>query len=554
MKKEKTIRTYQRRTKSGKVVTVRQHTAKYDAAEALKEAAKKKGAGDELEALKKKPVDKPTEEEVAEFEKLLDSFPEELDERSRKMRLRQFMKAKGKKGRQAEIDETKWEIKEEKKARKVWKSNEKFGKRLEKSYDKEHKNSVKDSKDPYSAHGFTKEDFNEWYEGTGSANDKKVAKALRKTLGRKAYDELSDLAADNYKKGGASSFFKKNVHSKTAETKTSNRTKKSGSKDSDLVEHYDQFNKKSMGKAVGDSFTFSEGKGKDKVTYDARLVTDGKGRYGYVVRDKEEGPDAKYYVGISDGYERHSQLPAGLRKAAEAQGLRFKNGEFVKKETKGAASAKRMTLDEYLGSKGLSSPVSDFMIDKTKLPHGLTQRGKEKLRKEADKAANEYQEKRAAAIKEYKKLVKEGKIVAPTSSEQLNKIAEGHLDNASTQAAKRVLEKRAARMAKKLPKGSFRTVDENGNEIPGAPKHGTKFKADKVAKGWAGSSSWKTPSDVIPVNSTDDARIAEKLSQSIAKKYTAMSDRQRSKAKGLIALKNKIDEELRDFRWLNRSY
>ena len=112
----------------------------------------------------------------------------------------------------------------------------------------------------------------------------------------------------------------------------------------------------------------------------------------------------------------------------------------------------------------------------------------------------------------------------------------------------------AARVAKKLPKGSFRTVDENGNEIPGAPKHGTKFKADKVAKGWAGSSSWKTPSDVIPVNSTDDARIAEKLSQSIAKKYTAMSDRQRSKAKGLIALKNKIDEELRDFRWLNRSY
>ena len=470
MKKEKTIRTYQRRTKSGKIVTVRQHTAKYDAAEALKEAAKKKGAGDELEALKKKPVDKPTEEEVAEFEKLLDSFPEELDERSRKMRLRQFMKAKGKKGRQAEIDETKWEIKEEKKARKVWKANEGFGKRLEKSYDKEHKNSVKDSKDPYSAHGFTKDDFNEWYEGTGSAADKKVAKALRKTLGRKAYDELSDLAADNYKKGGASSFFKKNVHSKTAETKTSNgmkkgaasakrmtldeylgskglsspvsdfmidktklphgltqrgkeklrkeadkaaneyqekraaaikeykklvkegkivaptsseqlnkiaeghpdnastqaakrvlekraaKTGKSGAKDSDLVEHYDQFNKKSMGKAVGDSFTFSEGRGKDKFTYDARFVTDGKGRYGYVVRDKEEGPDAKYYVGISDGYERHSQLPAGLRKAAEAQGLRFKNGEFVKKETKGDRAVARM---HKLVNEALSSTTSD---------------------------------------------------------------------------------------------------------------------------------------------------------------------------------------------------
>ena len=150
MKKEKTVRTYQRRTKSGKIVTVRQHTASYDAAEALKEAAKKKGAGDELEALKK--------------------------------------------------------------------------------------NSVKDSKDPYSAHGFTKDEFNEWYEGTGSANDKKVAKALRKTLGRKAYDELSDLAADNYKKGGASSFFKKNVHSKTPTYEE--RKKKALDKHQAVVDNY----------------------------------------------------------------------------------------------------------------------------------------------------------------------------------------------------------------------------------------------------------------------------------------------------------------------------
>ena len=270
MKKEKTVKTYQRRTKSGKIVTVRQHTSKYDAAERAKDSSKRKGAGEELEKVKTK-------------------------------------------------------------------------KALQKA-------------DLFDGYDFSEEDFNEWYEGTGSANDKKVAKALRKTLGRKAYDELSDLAADNYKKGGASSFFKKNVHSKTAETKTSNRTKKSGSKDSDLVEHYDQFNKKSMGKAVGDSFTFSEGRGKDKFTYDARFVTDGKGRYGYVVRDKEEGPDAKYYVGISDGYERHSQLPAGLRKAAEAQGLRFKNGEFVKKETKGDRAVARMNK---LVNEALSSTTSD---------------------------------------------------------------------------------------------------------------------------------------------------------------------------------------------------
>lgn len=52
MKKEKQVKTYQRRTKSGKVVTVKAHTAKYDAAEKAKEAAKKKGAGSELAAKK----------------------------------------------------------------------------------------------------------------------------------------------------------------------------------------------------------------------------------------------------------------------------------------------------------------------------------------------------------------------------------------------------------------------------------------------------------------------------------------------------------------------
>ena len=49
MKKEKKIKAHTRRTKSGKTITVKAHTAKYDAADELKKAAKKKGAGDELE-------------------------------------------------------------------------------------------------------------------------------------------------------------------------------------------------------------------------------------------------------------------------------------------------------------------------------------------------------------------------------------------------------------------------------------------------------------------------------------------------------------------------
>lgn len=55
MQKEKQVKSYTRRTKSGKTITVRAHTAKYDAAEEVKKAfAKKKGAGEELEDKKSK--------------------------------------------------------------------------------------------------------------------------------------------------------------------------------------------------------------------------------------------------------------------------------------------------------------------------------------------------------------------------------------------------------------------------------------------------------------------------------------------------------------------
>ena len=59
MQKEKSVRTYQRKSKSGKIVTVRSYKAKYDAAEeARKEMAKRAGAGDELKKKKSAaPVD-----------------------------------------------------------------------------------------------------------------------------------------------------------------------------------------------------------------------------------------------------------------------------------------------------------------------------------------------------------------------------------------------------------------------------------------------------------------------------------------------------------------
>ena len=52
--------------------------------------------------------------------------------------------------------------------------------------------------------------------------------------------------------------------------------------------------------------------------------------------------------------------------------------------------SKVQSLDEYLGERGLSFPVSDFMLDKTRIPHGLTSRAEKRMHREADIARKDY--------------------------------------------------------------------------------------------------------------------------------------------------------------------
>ena len=101
-----------------------------------------------------------------------------------------------------------------------------------------------------------------------------------------------------------------------------------------------------------------------------------------------------------------------------------------------------MSLDQFLASRGVAAPISDFMIDKLKIPHGLTARQEQQFHKEAEAARNAYHNKRDTAIEEYERLVAEGKIRKPTIIEEALRKAHGHPDNPSVQAARRVLKKR----------------------------------------------------------------------------------------------------------------
>ena len=399
MKKEKQVRTYQRKTKSGKVVVVRAHKAKYDAAEDLKKSiTKKKGSGLEMESLKNEGVENP--------------FGVEMD------------------------------------------------------------------------------DFKEWYAFNDWDTPKKewpvavrrVDKALLSGMGKKSYDDFCAKVDESWTARGYRRAMKDlSALSKSPVARQSSSDAAKSRRAIDISDEVDANGSKSYSKEEGSAML-------------KRIQKAGFNRYmqsvfydGYKFNDPETGDTLWMNVSTDkrgrmhfdtmhpldrDEHYNYYEKEREAEKKRDAQRMRERN-----------AKPQKLTLDEFLGLRGLSAPISNFMMDKLRLPHGLTQRGWKRLYKDADKANDEYHTKREAAIKEYKKLVKEGKIVPPTTMERLERNAKGHPDNASTQAAKRVLEKRAARMAKKLPKGSFITVDEDGNEIPGAPKHGTRSAIPSIESG-----------------------------------------------------------------------
>lgn len=214
MKKEKKVRTYQRRTKSGKTVTVRAHTASYEAAEKAKEAAKKKGAGDELSSKAKK---------GEEWKLPMDEFLKKLkDERAQKREDEEPMKVEDEQPKKKSKKKTEKKTLSENTIKKRTVGTGTNGPEFKKKTTTKKMVAKVDDSEP----AFTRDEFKEWYRGTGSAADKKVAKALRKQLGRSGYSKFEDEAISNYTSRGHLSMFKRvSGGSSTGSTKESNESK-----------------------------------------------------------------------------------------------------------------------------------------------------------------------------------------------------------------------------------------------------------------------------------------------------------------------------------------
>lgn len=213
MKKEKQVRSYQRKTKSGKVITVKAHTAKYDAVEKAREAAKKKGSGSELEAkkaAKKSEMPDPRLDMKEYLDKLKETAKSEKDSLKRPVGGGTLGPDKKKPAPKKPISKKK---PTEKKVTKSVGSG-----------------SLGPTKKNASGE-ISSADFKEWYHGTGSAADKKVAKALRAQLGRSGYRKLEDEAIDNYSSRGHLSMFKRvggGVATKSAKPESTKGTEHEG--------------------------------------------------------------------------------------------------------------------------------------------------------------------------------------------------------------------------------------------------------------------------------------------------------------------------------------
>lgn len=147
-----------------------------------------------------------------------------------------------------------------------------------------------------------------------------------------------------------------------------------------------------------------------------------------------------------DGYLTLKEIKADVESRADTILKLLQKEQGAKRRTisndKNKKPIKVQTEEEYLAEKGVPFSVSDFVIDKTKIPHGETRRQREKRIKATEESASKYYEERKVARAEYNEKVKRGEIKKPTTTEKALKTAKGNEDLSATQAARRLLAKR----------------------------------------------------------------------------------------------------------------
>ena len=96
--------------------------------------------------------------------------------------------------------------------------------------------------------------------------------------------------------------------------------------------------------------------------------------------------------------------------------------------------------EEFLQMRGFGT-LSDYALDKCKIPHGETAKQEQKRLKQTETALTAFYEAKQATRQEYRERVKRGELRPPTVAESAIKAANGPEESEQTQAARRYLKK-----------------------------------------------------------------------------------------------------------------
>lgn len=175
--------------------------------------------------------------------------------------------------------------------------------------------------------------------------------------------------------------------------------------------------------------------------------------YGFA--DKESARQA-YLSNYEDGWQGLGNITEVSKEefkkwidSSKRKTKPFAEYKGIIKSNKGVSSAVAMSEDEYLASKGLNGNITDYMLDKLRIPHSETARQQKLREKEAARVRADFDNQKEEARKEYRQKIAKGELRQPTKQEakereiaKLIKTANGHEDNPSVQAARRSLAKR----------------------------------------------------------------------------------------------------------------
>lgn len=175
--------------------------------------------------------------------------------------------------------------------------------------------------------------------------------------------------------------------------------------------------------------------------------------YGFA--DKESARQA-YLSNYEDGWQGLGNITEVSKEefkkwigSSKRKTKPFAEYKGIIKSNKSVSSPVVMSEDEYLASKGLNGNMTDYMLDKLRIPHSETTRQQKQREKEAARVRADFDNQKEEARKEYRQKIARGELREPTKQEakereiaKLIKTANGHEDNPSVQAARRLLAKR----------------------------------------------------------------------------------------------------------------